>query len=362
MSHREDPAPEESPDAARQHRRGRRSTSIGIRDVARAAGVSTATVSRVLNNPAAVSKDVQRAVLAAVERLDYVPDSAARALSLRRSNTLGIVIPTIKDSIFAAQVEALQMRASHYGYNLVIALSGFELADEFRQVEQLVKNGVEGLMLVGARHQPALFELLERRGVHFVSTSVYEPQSPYPSIGFDNAAATARAANYLIQLGHRHIAVISTDTSQNDRATYRLQGIRGALAAAGLSLDPKLVYSCGYTFEESRLALRELLARDPRITAVLCHNDVIAFGALLEAQSLGMAVPDDLSLVGFDDLAWAAHLRPSLTTIRVPWGQMATLAADFLVRRLRGEETAHATKIEFDLVVRESAGPPRARR
>lgn len=339
-----------------KRRRVRKSESVGIRDVAKRAGCSTATVSRAINKPDTVGEDVRVRVMAAIRELGYVPDSAARALSRRRSNTIGIIIPSIKDSIFAAQVEALQRVCSDRGFNMVIALSSYDVEREQKEVQTLIRNGVEGLMLVGGMHPPELYRLLASRNVAYVHTSVYEPDSPHPSIGFENSEASYRAANYLIELGHRRIGVMTPPPSRNDRARYRVAGISRALEAAGLELHEADIVECGYTIGEARPRFREWMAREPGCTALICHNDVMALAALVEAREMGITVPGQLSIVGFDDLEWASHIRPSLTTVRVAWGQMAALAGTFLIDTLAGETPAHSTRIDFDLVVRESAG------
>ena len=306
----------------------------GIRDVARLAGVSTATVSRAYNAPDTVSEKVRAQVEQAARSLSYIPHNAARALSSQRSRTLGIVIPTMQNSIFAAQVESLQRRA-------------------------LVRNGIDGIMLVGADHLPETYRLLKARGIAYVNTSVCDLDSPHPNVGFDNRAAMAHTANYLISLGHRNIAVICGDARSSDRARLRLEGARQAMQQAGLALPDTRIAHSDYTMDASRAACRELVRRAPETTAIMCHNDVQAFAALLELQTLGLAVPRDISVTGFDDLEWARHLRPGLTTVRVPWARMAEIAADMLVAQLDGEEFRHATLLDFDLVVRDSTAPPR---
>lgn len=328
--------------------------------MARLAGVSTATVSRAYNAPDTVSEKVRQQVEQAARVLSYIPHNAARALSSQRSRTLGIVIPTMQNSIFAAQVESLQRRALAHGYTTLVAHSGFSHAGEAEQVRQLVRNGIDGIMLVGADHLPETYRLLKARGIAYVNTSVCDPDSPHPNVGFDNRAAMAHTANYLISLGHRNIAVICGDARSSDRARLRLEGARSAMQQAGLALpDDRLAHS-DYTMDGSRAACRELLRRVSEITAIMCHNDVQAFAALLELQNQGLDVPGDISITGFDDLEWARHLRPGLTTVRVPWERMAQIAADMLVAQLDGEEFRHATLLDFDLVVRDSTAPPRS--
>ncbi|WP_198666236.1 LacI family DNA-binding transcriptional regulator [Tropicimonas sp. IMCC34043] len=340
-----------------RNRRG--SNATGIRDVARLAGVSTATVSRAFNAPETVSEKIRQQVEQAARTLSYIPHNAARALSSQRSRTLGIVIPTVQNSIFAEQVEWLQRRALSHGYTTLVAHSGFTSSGEAEQVRQLVRNGIDGIMLVGADHLAEVYSLLQSRRIAYVNTSVCDPASPHPSVGFDNGAAMAHTTNYLLSLGHRNIGVISGDIHNSDRARLRLQGVLRAMAEAEVALPNERIAHSDYSMEASRAACRDLLSRAPETTAIMCHNDVQAFAALLELQRLGFVVPRDISVTGFDDLEWARHLQPALTTIRVPWGRMAQIAADMLVAQLDRVEYRHSTMLDFDLVVRESTAPPR---
>ncbi|MBE2278352.1 MAG: LacI family DNA-binding transcriptional regulator [Rhodobacteraceae bacterium] len=339
-------------------RNRRSSNAAGIRDVAQRAGISTATVSRVYNAPDSVSEKVRLRVEQAARDLSYIPHNAARALSSQRSRTLGIVIPTVKNSIFAEQVESLQRRALTHGYTLFVAHSGFTPAGEAEQVRQMVRNGIDGIMLVGAEHRPEVYNLLESREIAYVNTSVWDADSVHPTVGFDNSAAMAHTTRYLLSLGHRAIGAITAEARASDRARLRLQGARQVMAEAGLALDETRVAYSDHSMDSSRAACRQLVQQVPGLTAILCHNDVQAFAAILELQAMGLAVPDDVSVTGFDDLEWARHLQPALTTVRVPWGRMAELAADILVAQLEGEDFRRSTKLEFDLVVRQSTAPP----
>src|SRR6056297_1209550 len=209
-------------------------------------------------------------------------------------------------------------------------------------------------MLEGADHQPEVYRLLASRKIAFVNTSVCDVDSPYPSVGFDNAGAMAQVARHVISLGHRNIGVLAGKIQGSDRVRLRLEGIRRAMDDEGLDLPERRVVFSSYSMSDSRAGCRELLRRDPILTAIICHNDVQAFAAILELQSLGMKVPDDCSVTGFDDLEWARHLTPSLTTVRVDWGRMAAITADYLVTQLDGREFPHTTRVDADLVLRES--------
>lgn len=329
----------------------------GMRDVARAAGVSTATVSRVFNQPARVSAGVRERVDLAVRELGYIRHGAARALSTRRSHAIGAIIPTVDNATRASKVTALQKRCRERGYTLVLALSEYDLEIEFQQCRSLIEIGIDGLMLEGGTHDPALHALVAERGIALVNTSVYDPDSPYPNIGFDNRAAARRLTEHLLDLGHCSIGMIAGPTAGNDRAQGRVDGVRAALRARGLDFPAARLAECGYRVVEGRLALRALLAQDTGITAVVCGNDVLAFGALIEAQALGLRVPQDLSVAGFDDLDWASQIPPGLTTMALPAAEIGRLAADYLIDSLSGAELPHAIEVEVKLILRGSTGP-----
>jgi LacI family transcriptional regulator len=332
-----------------------------IEDVAAAAGVSTATVSRVLNGQT-VREPAGARVRAAVAQLGYVPHAGARALSLQRTGTVGAIVPTLDNAIFASAIGALQRRLAQERLQLLIATSEYDPTAEAAQARTLVERGVDAMVLCGHGQRAPLLELLRRRGLPCVHVMTLDGGAGSLCVGFDNRRAMARAAQHLLELGHRRIAVLSGITRDNDRARARVEGARDALQAAGLALPPERLVERRYALAEARDGLRQLLAARPAPTAVLCGNDVLAFGALLEAQQLGLTVPDQLSIVGFDDLELARHVEPALTTMRVPSEAMWTLAAERLIGALRQEPVPRQTELEVDLVVRQStARVPRRR-
>lgn len=326
-------------------------------DVAGAARVSTATVSRVLNNPGAVKPETRRAVEAAIAALGYIPSGAARALSGKTNRIIGAVIPTIDNSIFAAGIESLQAHLAERNFQLLIGSSNYDPEVEFEVCRSFLVQHVAGIIMMGETHRPECLALLARHRTPFVNTGVYSPDRPHHCVGFDNVGAAERAARYLLELGHRRFAMIAGITRDNDRAEGRLHGVRQALAQAGLTLPDEDVIECRYDIEESRAAFRDLMAREEPPTAVVCGNDVLGFGAILEALHSGIRVPQQVSVVGFDDLVLSRHLKPALTTIRVPTREMWCRAADMLFARLAGEATPRAIEIETALIVRESTGP-----
>jgi LacI family transcriptional regulator len=334
---------------------------IKLSDVAREAGVSTASVSRVLNRDLRVNPRIRDQVQAAVERLGYRPNSAARALASRKFQKIGAIVPTLQNPAFAAGVEALQHRLGHEGYALIVASSDYNPEIELMQARMLMSVGVDAMMLIGFDHLPALYDLLDESAVPFVNAWAIDRSSDRPCVGFDNRAAAAGLTRYLIDLGHRAFAVVSGIRKSNDRASERVAGIGEALAERGLELRLGRLIEVPYRIFESQLALRALMAEPERPTAIICGNDIQAFGVLIECQSLGIRVPETVSVAGFDDLDFAAHINPPLTTVQVPAEEIGKRAADYLLARLSGKPSLGLTEIRTNLLVRASTGPPRRR-
>ncbi|MDX1434877.1 MAG: LacI family DNA-binding transcriptional regulator, partial [Gammaproteobacteria bacterium] len=218
----------ESTGTRRRRSKERGPATPRLEDVARRARVSTATVSRVLNRPSAVKPELRESVQRAVEALGYVPHGPARALASRRSNTIGAVIPTVDNAIFASSVQALQSRLYDAGLTLLLASSDYDEERERRQVQSLVERGIDGLILVGERRDAAIYDLLELKRIPYVNTWIYDDASPHACIGFDNRRGAERIAGYVLDIGHREIAMVAGITQGNDRAAERVEGVHAA--------------------------------------------------------------------------------------------------------------------------------------
>lgn len=331
----------------------------GIRTVARLSGVSTATVSRALNNPATVSEELRLRIQSVVEETGYVPHGLARALSSNRTRTIGAIIPTIDNAMFARGIESLQKYLSSRGYMLLLATNGYDIDVELEQARNLVSRGVDGLILRGDSHHQALRDLLTSRDIPFINVGIYNPGQPHATIGVDNEAAAHRAMTHLIEIGHRRIGVVSALMRNNDRASARMHGFRRALAEHGLTLPAEWHVEVRYTLDDAREAARQIITSGSVPTAIACGNDVLAYGVMLEAERRNLRVPSDLSVVGFDDLEWSRHLRPSLTTLHVPTDLTWRGAGEYVLARLEGHRVPNHYEVDYSLVVRESTAPPR---
>lgn len=330
--------------------------AVTIEDVARHTGYSTATVSRVFNNSAKVAPKTRHAIEAAMGELGYVPDHAARMLATSSSRSVGIVVPTIENTTFATSIMSLQQRLRESGYTLLISSAEYDLDLELEEVRTMVSRGVQGIVLLGCIHHPELLELLRQRQIPHVVTWVLSDE--LPCVGFDNRLAGDHIASHLLDLGHVNIAVVASLSPTNDRAAARVAGVRDALARRRLSLPDSHVIGGLGSIAEGKTAMRILLAMKNVPTAVICLNDALAFGAILEAKSRGLKLPGDLSVVGFDDLDFAAELSPSLTTVRVPAAEIGAATADSLLARIEKRPVPRVLELPAHLIVRGSTSHP----
>jgi LacI family transcriptional regulator len=337
-----------------------RPARTSARDVARLAGVSTATVSRVMNRPAQVDADTRTRVRAAIDKLQYVPHGAARALRSQRTRMIGAVVPSFDYALYARTTSALQRVLDQRGYSLVLATHYYDLATEVRVTEQLIQHGVDAFAFVGLDHDPALYHLLERHARPYVLTWGVDETRRHPSIGFDNQAATYELTRWLIGLGHRRFGLISAPTVGNDRARARGAGVRAALAAHRLALDDRYVYYGAISLASGQAGMRALLATRPRPTAVIATNDVFAVGAMMTCRELGVRVPDDVSVTGVDNTDLGATQTPALTSIQTPIIEIGSAAAEQLIARLEGRAAELHQTLPFTLMKRGSTAAPAA--
>lgn len=336
-----------------------------IDDVARLADVSTATVSRALSNPNMVKPGTRARIREAIATLGYVPDGAARALALGRARTVGAIVPTLDNAIFARAVQGLQTTLSNSGYQLLISAHEYNLAAETEVVRALLERSVDAILLVGQDHAAQTYELIRASQVALVvmwssaPEDVAEEAAVAPSIGFDNHLIGRLAADHLLSLGHTRFGAISGFTRHNDRARARIEGFRETLAQHGYTLPDACVIEQPFGFEGGRAGLQHLLKLRPSPTAVFCGNDVLALGCLFEAQSLDISVPDALSIVGCDNLPIASQIMPGLTTVLLPTYELGEHAARAVLSWLASGTAPAHERLPIELIVRGTTGRPR---
>lgn len=340
--------------------RARLNGKVKIEHVARKAAVSAATVSRVLNHPEIVRAELRDKVMRAIADLSYTRDSAARALKSGRMRTIGAIVPTLGLGIFAEGVEALQNRLSESGYTLFIANSQYDQRRELQELQSLIERGIDGVVLVGGSHGPELRSLVQQAAVPVITTYVSKAQGGIPAIGIDNQRATRELTQYLLNLGHVRFGTIANVPPSNDRSRARLDGIQKALADAGIRLEPSQIIRADFSLAQGRSALRQLMSDHPDTTAVICTTDTLAIGAMAEARKLGLSVPEQLSITGFDDVELSAQVDPPLTTVSVPAAEIGRGAADYLINALAGMPIPKSVQLPHRLIMRGSTAPPRA--
>lgn len=327
---------------------------VTLRRIARETGVSIATVSRALRQPETVSPRTRARILTLVKRYRYVPDALAVSFSSRRTGLVGLIVPTISNSIYAAFTEAVQGRLQEAGRQLLIANTSYCAELEGQIVHKLVENRVESVIFTGYRRDASLYELLRHYRIPFVVTWSTSPDPDIPAISFDNRAAAAAATEALVSLGHRRIGLICGISALNDRAAQRLEAYRQVLARHDIPFEPALVAERPFEVGEGSAAAQAMMRLATPPTALFCANDIQALGALFACQRLGLVVPDDVSMIGFDDLSMTRFVNPPLSTVHVPAREMGYAAADALIAAVDSGVAIPSIRIEATLCMRAS--------
>ncbi|PZQ99322.1 MAG: GntR family transcriptional regulator [Cereibacter sphaeroides] len=333
---------------------------VKLEDVARRAGCSVATASRVLNGNPKVGQVERERVLAAATQLGYVPNNSARALRAQSTRLIGVIIPTLDHAIYAKMVDGLQDRLAEVGISVIINTSGYDLDREQHQARLLVGRGVEAIVMVGSEHHPELADHLQRSGIAQVFTYTNELGSGDAAVGFDNYASGASVARFLLDLGHRSFGMIAGVTRGNDRARQRRDGFVETLLTANVARGDIVVIEAPYTIDHGRAGMQSLMQTFPRPTAVFCGSDILAVGAVKYCQVAGISIPEEVSIVGFDNLEVAQLTTPELTTVDVPAREMGEAAAQTLRDAPGSRPDRVIAPLQTRLIVRQSTGPARA--
>lgn len=324
-----------------------------IYQVAERAGVSLSTVSRVLNGKASVNKVLKERVEKAVKELNYRPNSVARSLANNRTDSVGVLVPELNAPFFGDLMQAVESTLRAADKHVIISVGRNCLETEKDAVEFLISRNCDALIMhAEALSDEYLLELNQSKlPVALVNRQV--EGLPDACTSLDNEKGGYLATRHLLELGHKDIAYISGPTDKCD-ASLRLEGHKRALSEAGLPINPQLIFNGDYSEEDGKIGLLELMARDVPFTALVCANDWMASGAISCARDLGMSLPHDLSVVGFDDVVFAHHVFPRLTTVSNPIAEMAEMSAKYILNKVYGQANNVQLYFEPSLVVRES--------
>lgn len=334
-----------------------------MHDVAHLAGVSVATVSRALSNPKLVAPDTVDVVRDAVNKLNYVIQGVGRALVSRRTHMIGGLIPSVDHAMFAKTTSALQALLSQHGYMLALGCSDFDPTIELNIARRFIERGADGILLFGRRHDPQLFSLLEDYGVPYISTWAYDPGNLKTHIGFDYHQAAMLVVQHLVDLGHRDICIISGSES-SEWQEDRLRSLKTELKRHDIPIDPERIVEGPISFETGRRGVQELAQKGMRETAIICGHDIIAVGAVAMCTELGINVPQQVSVTGFEDLDLAANVLPPLTTVRFPAELLGLRAGVEILKKIGNEPDVGQIELEIQLIPRgsTSVAPIAARR
>jgi len=329
-----------------------------IVDVARQAGVSIATVSRVLNRTAPVAEKTSRQVYAAIEALSYQPQSAARILASRKTHTIGLLLPEIGGYFFFPMLLGIGSAAHEHGYNLLIhsALTP-SAANPGAMPLSLGEHNADGLIVFAHSLNDQELRRLHGLGLPIVLMHQSPPEGlPIPNVTFENKNGARKLVEHLIcEHGHRRIAFLAGLVEHEDSA-WREMGYREALEAQGIIFDPALVVGGDFNAQRARQSVAEMLAQGLEFEAIFAADDESAAGAMMALREAGLRIPEDVAVVGFDDTLLASHLVPPLTTVHAPIEQAGRLAVQQLVQLIQGEATEAVTLLPTELVIRQSCG------
>ncbi|MBL8329768.1 MAG: LacI family DNA-binding transcriptional regulator [Rubrivivax sp.] len=330
---------------------------VTLEMVAAAAGVSPSTVSRILNGTAVVSEDKRQAVDDAIARLKFVPNPVARGLAGGRTHSIGVVTQAIDSPFYGGALRGIEDRLDKARYSALFVSGHWHARHEARCIDTLRARRVDGVIVLTGRLSNAALASYAQ-GMPVVVTGRQMSAPGLYALDFDNFEGARLATHHLLALGHRRIAFIAGDMRHPD-GKERLRGYRSALSAAGLAPDEALVMPGAYTEDSGRLAVERLIDNRTPFTALFAANDQMAVGARLALHHRRIRVPEDISLVGFDDLDSSVYAIPPLTTVHHPINELGQLAAAAMLQLLDGEQPT-LTMPPPRLIVRESSAAPRA--
>lgn len=329
---------------------------VTIKEVAVRAGVDPSTVSRIINKDPKLSvrEDTRQKILTAIRELGYQPNAMARNLRLNVSGAIGMLVPDITNPSFPEMIKGAEHLSSESDMSLILCNTGDIPEMELRMVRFLLNRRVDGLLLASVHMRDEAIAEVEKSGIPYVLLNRGSRKDASSCVVADNALGAKMAVQHLFELGHRKIAHIAGHL-YTDTGIERMEGYRKALNLADLPLGPGYMIEAGYTEQEGYRAMSKLLLLPDRPTAIFAANDLLAMGAILAMQDQGIRIPDDVSIVGFDDIWVAGRITPPLTTVKVPLHEMGYLAMEVLLRSMKKPlPEKERIVLEPSLVVRRS--------
>jgi DNA-binding LacI/PurR family transcriptional regulator len=329
-----------------------------IKDIARKANVSFSTVSRALQNSPLISRRTAEKIQRIARESGYRASAVARGLVTQKTKTIGVVVTSIADPFVSEVVEGIEECCNNHGYSVFLANSNADPDRERKVVQSFSERRVDGIVVTSSRVGALYIPMLSEMRVPIVLVNNQHPGEFVHSVMIENVQGSREVTEHLIQLGHRRIAYLG-DRLGYQSDTERFSGFREALDRAGLKFFPELIVHGDGKSEGAREPTKSLLNLSEPPTAIVCYNDMTALGVLGTVRAHGLRIPDDISVVGFDDLFIASYTDPPLTTVRQPRRRMGLLAMESLLQLMQGQDPSQAISVAAELVIRESSAPPR---
>jgi LacI family transcriptional regulator, repressor for deo operon, udp, cdd, tsx, nupC, and nupG len=330
-----------------------------MKDVAQKANVSTATVSRALMNPDKVSQSTRNKVEKAALDVGYFPQAMGRNSRRNESRTILVIVPDICDPFFSEIIRGIEVTAAAQGYLVLIGDCAHQNQQEKTFIDLIITKQIDGMLLLGSR-LPFDASIEEQRNLPpMVMANEFAPELELPTVHIDNLTAAFNAVNYLHELGHQRIGCIA-GPEEMPLCHYRLQGYVQALRRSGITVDPHYIARGDFTYEAGANALEQLLELPEPPTAVFCHSDIMALGALSLAKRRGLKIPEDLSIIGFDNISLSEFCDPPLTTVSQPRFDIGREAMLLLLDQLSGQNVSSGSRLlDCELVLRGSTAKNR---
>lgn len=321
-----------------------------LADVAKLAGVSLGSASRALAIPSQVKPATLERVNNAVAQLGYIKNGPAQALASRQHKTIAAIYPTLNNPLFAQSTHSMQQALWETDYQLLIASHDYHIKEEVSIVRSIIERGVDGIIMVGTDHSEALFSLLEHAALPYVLTwSVDESSYPY-CVGISNFDASYEVAQYVIKNGHTRIGLCSGSTVSNERSRCRKKGILAAAKEANIDIPATWFFESSFSYQGGRDAINYFNSLAEKPSVIIFGADLQAIGAMHQCHKLGIRVPEDLSIVGFDGMEEAFMMTPKLTTVSVPFQEIGRKAALLMLDLLKNEAAVEQTVIKHHLI------------
>lgn len=325
-----------------------------IKDVAKEAGVSIATVSRVLNDVDVVNEETKKKVVEAINKLGYRPNIVARSLKTQRTKTIGIVIPDISSQFYPEIVRGAEDVANIYDYNIMLCNTDLDPEKEMEYLRVLKEKMVDGVLYMSTSLESNIVDLINNLQIPMVLVETTSREGNIPSVTIDNEKAALDGVNYLIKKGNKKIAYIGTHEDAVNASALRYKGYKHALKENGLELDEKLAYFGGLKAQDGYEGIVEILEHE-KIDSVFCASDEIAMGAINALRDKGLKVPEDIDVVGFDNIYSSAIFYPKITTIAQPMYDMGSVGMRMLIKIINKQEVENKNYIlKHEIIERDS--------